>query len=188
MLKTVKSGSFLVHIGFTISAAWFTKDIHPASHTQIHLRPDLSGFVSKLSHISNNAGSFIQFLLCSQPKVSQNSLCPRGILRMSSYVNQVYACCLVLIKFMVPKSRILQLGFWSTLYHWHGKSPFWDFLTQKERELPTGIVQSPFNWSPNIGGISLLRKFLINLIIWQLVKCLEYSIPSLFIFPLLVMF
>lgn len=91
LFTTVKSGGFWVHVGFAISAAWPTKDTHSASHTQIHLRPDLSGFVSKLSHISNNARSSLQFLLCSQLKMSQNSSCPRGILRMLSYVNQVYA-------------------------------------------------------------------------------------------------
>lgn len=75
MLKTVRSGSFLVHVGFAISAAWFIEDTHPASYTQIHLGPDLSGFVSKLSHISNNARYSLQFLPGSQLKMSQNSHC-----------------------------------------------------------------------------------------------------------------
>lgn len=91
MLETLKSGSFLVHTSFAISAAPFTKDIHSTSHTQIYLRPDLSGFVYKLSYISNNARSSLQFVFCSHLKMSQNSHCPREILRMFSCVNQVYA-------------------------------------------------------------------------------------------------
>lgn len=74
------------------------------------LGPDLSGFVSKLSHVSNNARSSLQFLLCSQLKMSQNSHCSRAILRMLSFVNQVYTM-LSRIKFMEPKSRILQVDF-----------------------------------------------------------------------------
>lgn len=124
------------------------RHLHPASYTQIPLGPDLPGCVSKLSHISTNARSSLQFLLHSQLDMSQNSHRSRRILRTLSQVNQVYAApsCINWIcdtQIRNPWGWLLKRAL---RLAW--KSLFATFLRRSKEPL-SGIVRSLCNWCPN---------------------------------------